>query len=1446
MFFILQKSRTMPTEQAERLLEIIQTKLGAFEHFIYSLNATTQSGVLELLGKIERPHADPLQVFKQKPKDLEWLRQNKNLILLSYNPAWTIKRITDTTDCFTFSESHDLYTENDLFKDVIQGDCCGSFASYENCWLVIVSVDQETKIKTSSSWIACKEVIRWKDLTDDARKNVLRASLKFHCFSRTLESFCQIICTVNEETNQSLLLNNLETDLIVQLLDNKEPQIAIQNIPKISNPHYLERKMLTRHRISRKVLDDTKHSRLGDVFLFYCKESKLKLYELESFVKKHGDNRCDRSSNQIKRRELSVRSILLENEQHFDEMCIRAHGRPVHLLSVTFEKSEKNSRNERERQIFGNSEGITELRWVKSHGSISNLQKYIHQTQDEIIEHNIHGFCSEESLAGDSENKVPTPVLISDLPGMGKSWLLCHCAAMVLREQEKLDSLSLVLTFLLPQFMEKVNQTLKKHSRQASEIVQDDIVEVLAEGCSNYNLGKSLLKALFEAKQECIKKLGFKNIRFEFFFDGLDELGNGSLELGKRVVELIGREIKFPVFVRPWIAVRPQHQLELEKRLQVLGYNIQKLDESDQLKLIVSYWHDEEVKSKLGNSYNARLNEVAKTCLENLKSKLSGASYNENITGLPLLCVYFAEGSKKHANMVLQEDNQLLRRLPDPTIHEIYQKYIEERFQYIGNIQEYPPFLRHMEKSLLTVFPETPFEGIMKIGNSDLDDDSLLQFGLLEKVNMFARCTFRHITLAEYLTAQSIVRVLKLIENFDHRDVLNEVDKELYRNLICQAFAVDEEREVISNVFKPELVITCFKFRYLHVCYFLNFSENPSFCVEKIFDVLFSLSDTSERLELTKKIWRRLAAAISANFSDLVTQLIQSLEHVLKDSDYNILEKISYKISDLVLLAAKYGDMDIIEEVLEFCKKLNSDPVEIFQIPETGISPVHIACESGNCNAVKYLLDHHEFSSALNQSAYEYLIYYCLGNSIGDRKRVIRRKEDILDELGFRFSKLFLRNVRSSACIVLDRIHFKLLVKYLCVKAAVYESGVHCTLHTVQPLVNTYGENIFHLLANGHYGEYLTAEEYGNAIKSIGDSYDDIFMSTHLKWKNQFGWRAADVAVSSLDLKTETLNYFHKLRIRLDENNVLEKSVSSQRKKEFLDQIIKRGAVVEQTILHVAAAKYNYSAVEYFVKDLNLDVNAKDIYGNTPLHMCFIDEAKRLNMDILDTHFNSYMESFENFKKPSTSASSSLDFHLRRQPIPRLEKLNQSFSGSITVEPEPNNQHKIIKFLIDKEAKISIPNDKGITPLDLAIDVCLGGLRGKDLEALKSAKNKLFEDSNLMTIALKGLLLNPILGDSWHPSLIFSFAGAIIKEGGNINITARAEKVTLLHLAARYHSYFGVKFLVENPKFSPIAKDCMIRDALEYMDCASNCYKYNCTKIREYLFSKSASVSDVS
>lgn len=420
--------------------------------------------------------------------------------------------------------------------------------------------------------------------------------------------------------------------------------------------------------------------------------------------------------------------------------------------------------------------------------------------------------------------------------------------------------------------------------------------------------------------------------------------------------------------------------------------------------------------------------------------------------------------------------------------------------------------------------------------------------------------------------------------------------------------------------------------------------------------------------------------------------------------------------------------------------------------------------------------------------------------------------------------------------VILERVDIDLLVTYLSIKSDVTKNGDSCIYY--KPIRNKYGENMLHLLAKGHYIENISAEAYHKTLISIAEiPYFKLsrLMAEHLNGMTEFGWRAVDVAICSLNLSDETLSYFVDLGIRLDKNDLLAKAVASQRPGAFLKQIISksRDKAVKQTLLQIAAAKYNFSAVKYFVEDCRLVVNKKDNDGNTALHMCFIDEAESLEMTNSYASFDTYAESLCKHTKENRDPTG------KSKKRKNQNELNRSACcQDLNLAHEPINQHKIIAYLIQKKAKINISNNQGFTPLDLAIDVCLGGLRGEQYRTLENAKKKLFDDRKLMTIALKGLLLNQKLGDLWHPSLIESFAKAISRFVGNVNVKERLDEISLLHFAAKYHSYFGVKFLTEKANLSPTITDKNERTPIDYMNCNSECQIYNCKEIKKYLSKK--------
>lgn len=1447
----------MNMSRVNRLLHIIETRSNnAFQKFVSLLHKEKQSGAVESLTKTTRKpvgkylpeNVKDAPIFVHLPSDLEGIIDKSleptYIVLESLDPNLSIRRFQDIYghDKVKFKDIHNLTNTDHTINELLRADLNGFYGKIDKHNFLITRKDDKYN-RYFTKWLWVQERVKWSHFSECGQNILLKRELQFQGRALTLEDVCKIITKLTNKTLVHSLIS-LDDMFLVQLYNNQRPEISSGNIPSVPK-HYVPRTLIYRSRISRRVLNITKFSTNNDVFVFYC--DGLPLYELMSFVKRHGDGECSTSGDEMKIGYLSTSAILLDTWSDFDKICEKRYDKPVHLLECIREEDKNGS--------------ILELHWLETRGSISSILEYVHESQAEL----------QETSFQHSSVANTVPLCISDSPGMGKSCLLSSCAHNIKYQHKHKNDVIIVQYVIFNDVIQELQHLFEKFSQLRTEEyglsslnppLTKDVVRSVVQNCSKYDLGKKLLSAILFFSKGDIHKVLNGYVKLEIFFDGVDEINPDFIPAAQFILTTF-KNLAIPV--RVWVATRP-HLLNLvECTLCVLGFNLRGFNEDDQLTLLTKYWISE------SDITYSDMENVAKRCLLKLKEKVSRDGSNI-VAGIPLLCQLLAEIYKQDAQEICRykKRDTLERQINDMTISNLYQRYVEKRYFDADDKKHKVNTLRnhYITKALTVTFPGISVANIFTDGYT-ITDKEILRYGILEAKSYQGPLTFIHSSFADFFVAEGVKYVIEFLDSFNlsllgsQHFLSNSVCTSLlykYIALVSQILSVQRSRIPFSNVISG-LDISVIKFQNPNISYFTNLTTSSIHIETNVVAKFIFFFYPNDVNEFADSVWRRLVAATFANYHHLSVFLIKFLKAILPDDRARNSFFVEYpenKLNDLIFIAAKFSSYNLMREICQLAKLWHKKrPISKYVLRpyrhsnfsfQTGsiFTPIHAALESGNSYVASYLLLKQNFKCIINQNldVYKFLLHFLLQGSIHNSFKVVKQKQKIL-EMFFKEIPDLIVNFKDLK-ILLEQVHLDLLLFFL---EFCHNHVGHAYSSPYGIVVNRHGENMLHLLGNGHYEENISPTKYHFALVEINKLEEPNVLKTHLEATNCFDWRAVDVAVSYIDLLEETLELFTKLGIRFDVpdfrgSTTLFKAVAGQRDDIFLQNLIDRKATWgpkyrQETILHVAAAYLNYPAMKLFISLKKENAIAKNIDGDTPLHLCFRRENKHIKG-----------QRFQNLFELNLSGMPGISVLKKFQGVVNITDnslICNSNKFRITnpfvqnFEREPNNHHKIVSLLLDNGAQISQENNKGVTPLHLAIDICLEGLNKKERSSLKKNIYHLFKEKEHLTLALKGLLCNPNIGYKWHPSLILSFADAIRKNGGDVYWRNKTDKSTLLHLAARKHSLYGVKYLIEKANISANLVDGFNNTPLKFMFCTDNCSKLNCSKIRKYLLEKAKS-----
>ncbi|CAL8128159.1 unnamed protein product [Orchesella dallaii] len=1372
------KAISVSSERNQTLYQLLKTRKGGFEELKHALTATKQSGVLELLqaSNIEASANTVALPSNATPPNLFWKNMPEENITLSECPTEYETALNVTT----------LETEAPMSMKI-------RIVLEENLKSLV------DKLGSTESNKIINDKFLYKNLSETQQQKLLQKTVEFQGIPMLLKELCDNYYQYTKNSGEHLL-DKLNGKVLVQLLNGETPIISNGNAPPIPN-NYIPRRLKASSHISRRILNITKTKnklkKKEDILLFVG----LELYELTGLAVKYGNGECSRSSNEIKRSHISCQIILLEStsseyDEEFEKICKLTSSKPVHLFNCKKDEHD-----------------VKALEWKKSKGSLATLYEYTHLRQD----------CFDE----DSLDVLPMmSFCIAELPGNGKTTLMAKYAQkLIAQKRHNFYTQYVVISEFVKLLIGSQNNnpttnleddafslTEKTNSSNPNDIPVGRIFKVLSTTSCQSSFGQAYVKAFVKAD----------GVNCDYMFDGFDELPQNQLQLALEVIAYLRREKK--KYIRVWVTTRPDLLRDLEEKLGVLGYTIKPFEEEEQITILTTHWcpKNQEIVD------NSKLAIFARHCLQGLKKGMTG---DENdIAGIPLLCFLIAEVYHDDALAYSSVAGGKSENASQPEVEvstiKLYEKFIEKRLQCLNvdSSEEKYDCLKnaHVQLAVKLLLPKAVLEctAAFPQGQDVVSNKELLSLGIIQAEYGSSAGAFRfvHKTIAEYLVAYSLHKM------FQDQDLsLQNLEKLVLPFIylcrhVLRSQAYSEALSLIETQHRKT-----FKFSHPNICHFLNLillpQSPPTFqhhTLKLIVCEYFIYVEGLQNLQI--KLWQCLHASIISNFSGITEFLIQCLEILfpIPEKKEQFCKEVSSEscFSNLLFFAAKYGSADVMRNVRIFFENwTKAKPIKQELGDEAGktLTLLHVAVEAGNYPVADCLFNLRGYNTQIDDKKYSNLLHSCLLKSKHDSEVKLENKIQIIDLLmtdndaSYRQPSVIGKSIKY---LMLQPINLKLLF---------------CVLKNLKPYTipmwsdnESEAKTLLHLLPTRHYDDLMTPAKYQEHLDCIKDFFD---LEDILTLKDTHGYTAVDWAVSSLDLLEETLSIFDQYIKSND--SIIVKAIAGQRSSEFLRRLIKRAnnwnfTSMGKTVLHFAAEKYNYGAIQLFTNDpYNVPVDAKDDDGNTALHICL-----RTSADKKDLGWSAAAQQSTDRRDSSDSNSS-----------------DESETEDVLIisgEVEPNNQHRIITHLISSGANILEANKQNKTPLHFTIDIC----KGLNDDDFKKIENVGTFDEDSLNLAYVGIILNEKIGSVWHPNLVAIFADKLRDLGADAKVyTENGRSLPLLHIAAKKHS-MGVKYLLENKLADATLKDESGKTALEYMGCPTtdtNCTYYNCRNLKSLL-----------
>lgn len=478
--------------------------------------------------------------------------------------------------------------------------------------------------------------------------------------------------------------------LLQQLLGDNVIVLAQNNIPS-TPPYYIPRLLTRRTRLKPEIFEDA----CPDVFVF----ENISLRELHDVARAH---HVDRSSTQIRR--LTVRFILAEFEEDFEQIAKIAKNTPVHLLQ------------KRDGNFF----------WRKSRGSLHIIQEYIHPQQEVVTEKDFIG-----NLPADDS------ICFADNPGMGKSLLMANLCI----QKSTLSNSGALLYIEFPKLL-----TLFDKSK--TDFAASDALNVVVKMLCTNDLGKRILLELIRLKK----------LKVDLFLDGFDEIPEFNISLAKAVTSVFVHE---PSYFQVYCSTRLHRREKMERIVGALSYTISPFNTCNQIDFLCKFWfHQYKVET------TSTLIEFAKHVVKSVKAKLE--TDGANIIGIPLQCNLLAEifssDAMKHSH---QGKSTKLGIYVEPlSICDMYQQLEEKRMSNFSKEKAGSLIFHHSLIAVSSIFPNVVIpQSLLESAVKDVDKSDIHRLGYMHDMHNnkplgIAEFCFAHRTFSEYFLARLVVNVM--------------------------------------------------------------------------------------------------------------------------------------------------------------------------------------------------------------------------------------------------------------------------------------------------------------------------------------------------------------------------------------------------------------------------------------------------------------------------------------------------------------------------------------------------------------------------------------------------------------------------------------------------------------------------------------------------------------
>lgn len=443
----------------------------------------------------------------------------------------------------------------------------------------------------------------WNDLDAKTKETVLKSNVNF---LGRIKSFESVISGIDGNTREQIL-KGIPPALLRKLLSNEIVQLTINNI-LVKPSYYLSRTLYPQCEIHPSTFSE----KCNDIFVF----KGLQIHEISKLAK---DERIDYTHKvTLQNHRVSVRFLVLDFEENFEEIAGMCSGLPVHLILI------KDSR------YF----------WLETRGSLKLIRKYVLTEQEK--------YCEQEFFSN-----IPKrlPVCVSGEMGIGKTMLFSSIIEHIFQSNPERNILCLPFSKILDSiFLPDVILTKNK------------ILDMIAKALSHNNLVCEIL--LNVLKQE--------SSQFDVFIDDFYKIDAKQMSTATVVLKILAKQCEN---IRLYINTRPHMQHMLEDTLETMAVKIAPFTQQQQIEFLKNFWYQNH-----NISPNTNIELFTNALVKSVNTAV--CSTDTELTGNPSSCCVMAKTymnqARAHANAENLQDGVMVNlRL----IRDLYNTLAVERLK---------------------------------------------------------------------------------------------------------------------------------------------------------------------------------------------------------------------------------------------------------------------------------------------------------------------------------------------------------------------------------------------------------------------------------------------------------------------------------------------------------------------------------------------------------------------------------------------------------------------------------------------------------------------------------------------------------------------------------------------------------------------------------------------